>query len=54
MINHEHKGHVTQLKTLEVIMYDSLLVHYILYILPHQYAHFKIAYPCVFNKRKGC
>jgi len=41
---------VAQLKALEVIMSNSLLVHYILYILPHQYAHFKIAYNTHKNK----
>ena len=32
---------VIQLKALEVTMSDSLLVHYISYILPHQYAPLK-------------
>jgi len=35
---------VAQLEILEVTMFDSLLVHYIVYILPHQYALFKITY----------
>jgi len=35
---------MAQLKTLGVTMYDSLLVHYILYILTHQYVAFKIAH----------
>ena len=35
---------MTQLKTLEVEMSDSFLVHYILNSLPHQYRPFKISY----------
>ena len=34
----------TQLKTLEVEMFDFFLVHYILNTLPQQYEPFKIAY----------
>ncbi|PNX55051.1 pleiotropic drug resistance protein 1-like [Trifolium pratense] len=33
-----------QLKDLEVTMFDSFLVHYILCTLPHQYGPFKISY----------
>jgi len=35
---------VTQLKAFKVTMSDSLLVQYILYILPYKYAPFKISY----------
>jgi len=41
---------VAQLKALEVTMSNSLPIHYILYILPHQYAPFKIAYNTHKNK----
>jgi len=34
---------MAQLKALEVIIFYSLLVHYILYTLPHQYTPFRIA-----------
>ncbi|RVX07629.1 hypothetical protein CK203_025170 [Vitis vinifera] len=37
-------GHWTQLKTLEVEMSNSFLVHYILNTLPQQYGPFKISY----------
>ena len=35
---------MAQLKGLEVIVSDSLLVHYILYTFPNQYAPFKITF----------
>ena len=35
---------VAQLKTLEVEMFDSFLVHYILNTLPQKYEPFKISY----------
>ena len=34
----------TQLKTFEVKMFDSFIVHYILNTLPQQYGPFKISY----------
>ena len=46
--DHEHimqmRDITAQLKTLEVEMSDSLLVHYILNSLPYQYGPFKISY----------
>ncbi|XP_027338111.1 uncharacterized protein LOC113852052 [Abrus precatorius] len=41
---------VAQLKALEVTIFDSFLVHYILCTLPHQYAPFKISYNTDTNK----
>ena len=41
---------VAQLKNLEVEMFESFLVHYILNTLPQQYESFKISYNTHKNK----